>query len=350
MVWFGETPSWLQRGEWTLNITGLREIRGVGDGSPVLLSGVEIGRVQGLDFVRMGQPELGVVIRVKVKRIYTVPEGSVAKVFGAMLGIGTGQIQVVAPLDSGPPVRTDGTGEIPGITANAIRDMLSEDFTDSVKRAIDRFGDLAQAATPVAGNLAQLLEQRTVRTVESPDAVAKGITSNLSTAVERLDQLIANINQVLGDKQVQADLRGVAGDAKEASEELRRVVTLWKTESERISNNVNEGIDRTDENLQQALTKLATLVENLNEGARNLVVVTNAMAEGKGTAGLLVHDPRLYEAAVVSFERLSDLLATLNVIASKIERDGYISLGKVTPVGTITKDFPIGSRSEPVSE
>ena len=51
MVWFGEAPEWLGTGDWTLEITGVREIRGIGEGSPVLLNGVEIGRVVGLDFV-----------------------------------------------------------------------------------------------------------------------------------------------------------------------------------------------------------------------------------------------------------------------------------------------------------
>ena len=50
MVWFGEAPSWLGSGEWTLRIEGVKELRGIGDGSPVTLNGVEIGRVNRLEF------------------------------------------------------------------------------------------------------------------------------------------------------------------------------------------------------------------------------------------------------------------------------------------------------------
>ncbi|MCH8966093.1 MAG: hypothetical protein IID43_00300, partial [Planctomycetes bacterium] len=32
MVWFGETPSWLRRSDWTLKIAGVRDLRGVGEG------------------------------------------------------------------------------------------------------------------------------------------------------------------------------------------------------------------------------------------------------------------------------------------------------------------------------
>ncbi len=69
------------------------------------------------------------------------------------------------------------------------------------------------------------------------------------------------------------------------------------------------------------------------------------VSEGEGTAGLLARDARLYEAAVLTFERLGELTATLQRIAGKIERDGYITLGRQTPVGTVTKDFPLEQQS-----
>jgi len=345
MMWFGETPSWLQRGEYTLNIVGVRQIRGIGDGSPVQLNGVEIGRVQKLDFENPQMPGLGVKIQARIKSRFAVPRGSSAKVYGATLGIGTGQIQIVSPALVDIAVPKDGTGSIPGEMASMIGEIITDEFTSSFKRMVDHIGNLAKEATPLAQNFAQLMERRTIKDVTDPGAAEKGVTPNLSTAIERINELIVNVNEVLGDENVQTDVKGVAADLKSASNEIVHLVELWKAESRRISENVNEGIDHTEGNLREALDRWAAVADTLDEIADNLNRVAASLAEGKGTAGLLVHDPRLYEAAVLSFERLSEFLATLNVIAGRIEEDGYITLGKITPVGTITKDIPVGPNS-----
>ena len=41
MVVFGEAPSWLGGSEWTLRITGVEQLSGISDGSPVNLNGIE---------------------------------------------------------------------------------------------------------------------------------------------------------------------------------------------------------------------------------------------------------------------------------------------------------------------
>jgi hypothetical protein len=72
-----------------------------------------------------------------------------------------------------------------------------------------------------------------------------------------------------------------------------------------------------------------------------LSIASSALANGSGTAGMLVHDPRLYDAAVLSFERLAELVASLNRITGKIEADGHITIGARTPIGTITEEFKV---------
>ena len=62
MVWFGEAPEWLRTSEWDLSVTGVRELSGVGEGSPVRLNGVDVGRVKRLEFVNPNRPDQGVDI------------------------------------------------------------------------------------------------------------------------------------------------------------------------------------------------------------------------------------------------------------------------------------------------
>lgn len=345
MVWFGETPSWLQRSEWTLKIMGVKDIRGIGEGSPVLMGGVEIGRIIGLGFQNPDRPDRGVVVLARIKKRFSVPLGSIARVYGSMLGIGTGRVHILVPSEEVEPLSKDGTAIIPGEMASMLADVLPPDFANSFQRTVDNIGNLAASATPVADNLEQLLSRRTVMSVDEPGAADRGVTPNLSTAVERLDALLANLNVVLGDVNVQGDVKAVATNLRSASEDLKQTVTLWKTESQRISDNVNEGVDRTEDQLHRALMNFTDLADRLDRVAGNLDTITTRIAEGQGTAGKLVNDPRLYEAATLSFDRLSELLGTINRIAGKIEEDGYITVGQRTVVGTLTKDLPVGGKN-----
>ncbi len=345
MVWFGEAPSWLGGSEWTLRITGVQELSGIGEGSLVNLNGVEVGRVKALEFEDPERPDRGVAIVTRIKNRYSIPQGAYAKVYGATLGFGTGRIELCVK----PGVRVEPLPKefalIRGEMHSIVGEIIDKELVGSVEQTITHIGNLAEAMKPVAKNVAELLEQRTVADVSQPDAAERGITANVATMIERIDNLAAHINAVLGDEHMQEDVKAAVGDLKDATEELRETVALWKTESRRISDNVNAGIDRTGEDLEQSFVKLNEVLDHLDDATKSMAVMLHQVAQGQGTAGLLARDERLYEAAVVSMERLSELIATVQRIAGKIEEDGYITIGRKTPVGTLTKDFPVGERT-----
>jgi len=337
-VWFGETPSWIRRAEWTLRITGVQGLSGINEASPVNMNGVQIGRVESLEFKDPKRPDLGVLIVTRIKDEFSVPRGAHARVYGATLGIGTGHVEiVVAPGVSGEPLHRD-TSLIPGEMRSVIGELISKDLIRSVEHMVAHIGKLAEAATPVADNLALLLEERTVAEVSGPDAE---VQPNLSTVIERIDDLVAYLNIVLGDEDVQGDVKAAVHDLKSATESLRETFAIWQRESLKVSENLNAGIDRTEEQLEESFVRLQGVLDNLDNASTSLARVLGDVEQGKGTAGLLVHDARLYEAAVLSFERLAEAVGSLQRILGKIEEDGYINVGKVTPVGTITKKFPV---------
>lgn len=338
MVWFGETPSWLPSNEWVLRITDVQSLSGVGEGSAVNLNGVEIGRVSELAFEDPKRPDRGVVIIARIQRDFSVPEGAYAKVYGSTFGIGAGHIDIVVePGASHKPLPKE-LASIRGEMRSVIGEMISKDLVQSVERMIVHIGDLAAAAEPVAKNLAELLEQRTVAETTAPE----GPTPNLSTVVERLDRLVANFNAVLGDENVQGDVKAAVSDIRVATRDLRELIVFVQRESERVSENLNTGLTETEKNLQESFVKLHSVLEQLDDAASSLAVVMRQVSEGQGTAGLLVRDERLYEAAVLSLERFSVLVGTLQRIAGQVERDGYINVGKNTGLGVWTKKIPVG--------
>ena len=168
--------------------------------------------------------------------------------------------------------------------------------------------------------------------------------ANISTVLERLDRFIANLNVMLGDENLQEDVKSGVGNLKDATEELRQTIALWNTESRRIADQVNSGIDQTVQNLNRSFVNLNRFLENLDEAATSLATALRHIAEGHGTAGLLVRDERLYEAAVLAIERFGAVMANLEVFTEKIKDDGYIIVGKA-PTGLLKKRFPVGGQA-----
>ncbi|MBI4718144.1 MAG: hypothetical protein HY763_10095 [Planctomycetes bacterium] len=341
MMWFGETPTWLGGSEWTLRITGVRELRGVGAGSPVSMNGVEIGRVLNLEFEDLSRPDQGVAIVARLKNLYSVPSGAIARVYGATLGFGTGRIEIVlVPGGSVEPLARE-SASIRGEMRSIVGEIVTKEMLDDLQRTITHIGNLTAEWTPVGTHLAKLLEQRPTAVVDRPDAAERGMVANLSTVVERIDRLVAEFNEVLGDDAVQEDVKTAVRDLRGAVEELKATTTLWKTESQKVANNLNGAIDRTEENLESSFRNLNTVLEHLDDSAKQVTIVLEQIAQGKGTAGMLVRDERLYEAAVLALQRFADAVGTAGRILGKVEDQGYVEIG-LTPAGIIRKKYPVG--------
>ncbi len=344
MVWFGEVPDWLRRGEWKLQIHGVRELRGIGEGAVVRLNGVDIGRVRNIDFRDPDRPDKGVVINALIRDRFLVPQGATARVFGATLGFGSGHVEILPdPSASGAPIDRDGA-YVMGEMRSILVDTIGKDFIDSIQRTVTNIGNVAGAATPVMDNINRIVERRTIEEVGAPGAAERGMVANLSTVVERIDHLIANVNEVLGDANVQEDVKLAVRDLKTTTEDLKATVALWKSESQKVADNLNGGIVRTEENLNRSFGKLNNVLDNLDRSTDNLAATLQNVREGKGTLGLLATDPRLYEAAVLSLQRLSDVLADFKVVSEEIKQDGAIPI-RLGSSGLIKTRIPLGEKS-----
>ncbi len=346
MVWFGEAPDWLGSGDWVLRIVGVRELAGISESSPVTMGGVQIGRVQGIGFANLDRPDQGVVIFTRIQQQYSVPRGTMARVYGATLGFGMGHVDlVVTPGLPGPPLDRD-YAEIPGEMRSVIGEFISKEMLGTFERTIREIGDLAEQATPVMRNLTQLLEHRSVSDIEAPGALERGLTANLSTVVERLESILAHADQILGDPKVQEEVKHAVHDLHETAMQLKVTVELWTDESRRLSDNLNSAVDRTEQNLDRTFTRLNQGLDHLDAASKSMAGLARQVEEGQGTMGLLARDERLYEAAVITMQRFGELAATMQRIAGKIEEDGYITVGQATPIGTFTKKFPVSTQAE----
>ena len=344
MIWFGEAPSWLGGSEWELRITGVTELSGLDEGSTVILNGVEIGRVKRLEFEDPSRPHQGVVIVAGIKNTYYVPQGALARIYGATLGLGSGHIEVVCePVSEAEPLDRE-FAVIRGEMGSTFGELISGDLIDSIQTAILNIGTLAGSTKPVMDNLAALTEQRHTAEIDRGEQVVPTV----GTVIERLDILLANLNTVVGDEAVQGDVKSAIGDLRTAASRLREVIGVFNTETQRTSDNLNTGIEETKKNLDESFGTLNRALGNLDDGLTTLARMLQHVESGEGTAGKFVHDDRLYEAAVIALERIGELAGTLQRIFGKAEEEGVITIGKVTPIGIISKDVPLEEFTEAI--
>ncbi len=332
MVWFGEVPDWLATGEWTLRISEVDELRGIGEGSPVKLNGVEIGRVQNIDFADTQRPDKGVVIITRIKQRYSVPKGATAYVYGATLGFGSGHIDIIVGPEMVPIPVDKENAVIKGRMKSIFQDIISMGMIDAVQNTITNFGGLAEDARPFVKSLNNLIEQRPLD--------AEDVTPNFSSVLQRLDQAILHFNQVVGDDEVKSDVKIALRDLDDITKALKDTIILWQKESQKLSNNLNSGIDKTEQNLDESFVKLNRVLENLDDTTTHLAHITQKIADGEGTVGKLTNDGRLYESAVIAVDRLADVMLNLKIITGKIKQDGYIIVGQA-PHGILKKNFKI---------
>lgn len=341
LILFGETPTWLGGAEYELTIN-FHEVEGVAEGVPVYLNGVPIGRVGRLEFTDPQSPELGVQVIALIKDKYFIPSGATGRVYANVFGIGRGHIEIV-PLEVATEPLSPETAQVEGIVGemgNPFEDLIPEDLMFSIDKSVQQIGNLFEAAKPVADDLHELFQIRRIDEVDDPMAEARKITANLFTVVQRFDRTLKHFNEVLGKPEVKSaiiqaieNVEDLTTEGKETFALLRETAAQVQQDLDHIANaldalvaDTNTGVNDVREHLIPALETIAKLADNLNRAALEL-------SEGEGTAGLVLRDARLYEAMLLSVQRITDAVDKLRRLLDKFEQQGYIEFKAHEAVG-----------------
>lgn len=345
MTSFGELPAWLGAGEYELIIL-VDEPSGISEGTPINLSGVQIGRVKELRFKDPAHLDVGVEIVGAISKEYVIPRTASAIVQPAGLGLGRGFINLTvikgeqaAPLPEGEA--------IVGVMGNVWGDMIPDTLLDSVDRSVAQFGNFVEALTPVADDLHDLLEKHTVADVDAVGEFRR-VTANIFTVVQRFDQTLKNFNETFGAPEIKegwlevfGNIKQMSIDGRESLDHMREMTTALREDLKRISDKFEGGIDNATEHLDEIALSLRPALENAAQLTALLVRIAAAIEAGEGTAGRFVRDARLYESLLLTSQRLTDLVDTIQRITAKFERDGAIHLKIPSALGRVPRDVKI---------
>jgi hypothetical protein len=128
---------------------------------------------------------------------------------------------------------------------------------------------------------------------------------------------------------------------KDAAGDFRTLSANLKTDEQRVV----EKIDGTLEQFNQAARTAVGVLDATSQVAMNLQSASRDLAEGKGTLGLLLRDPRAYEAIQLAFVRLTDAVDMARRILGRWEKQGYIEFAAhETAIGTVKGTRPVGGK------
>ncbi len=296
-----EEPTWIMTTRYDLKIL-VDNPSGIGEGTPTFMQGVQVGRVSKIEFQNPEMPSKGAAVIVGISDEYDIPEGSTATVHPSF-GFDKGAINIHPPC--GPTQPLPPNSSIPGVMKNALESIVPEEYitnlgdaVDQIRNMVNDVGLLAGKVSVVSDDLHDLLQVRRKEDVDDPD---QDVSANLSTAIERMDELAKLMSQLIGEK---GDLRAMMANLRQTSQDLRD----W---SAKLDGRTEQLVTRADE-------VGAKLVDTLGDVSQILDHVHTAMSainEGEGAIGQLIHDQKLYEELLDTVAELKLMIADLREVA-----------------------------------
>lgn len=247
------------------------QINGVQTASPVMMKGVKIGTVTGVEFDPARSDK--VVLQLTVKRTYRIPTDSEAKIFSDGL-MGSKAIEIIY-----------GAADAYLADGDTLRSSRNRDLMD------------------VAGSELDFFKQKIAQ-----------VTGDLSRTLENLNRLLENNESSISGTLTHLD--GITGDMAElfSSEKgnLRAAVDNLTAFSEMLGQNAPR-IDSIVSSVNRLTTQLTEeeFARRLTESVEGLNALMARIERGDGTLGRLMDDPALYDSLTVASSNLAALLADL---------------------------------------
>ncbi|MHC5112412.1 MAG: MlaD family protein [Planctomycetota bacterium] len=312
---YGEEPTWIMTTRYDLRIL-VDNPSGIGEGTPTFMQGVQVGRVSAIEFQNPDMPSKGAAVVVGISDEYDIPVGSEATVHPSF-GFDKGAINIHPPL--GTTMALPRGSSIIGVMKGALESIVPEEYitnlgeaVDQIKNMVEDVGRLAGKVSVVSDDLHDLLQMRRKEDVDDP---AQDLPANLSTAVERIDELAKLMSQMIGE---QGDLREMTANLRQTSQDLRD----W---SGKLDGRTEQLVTRADELAAKFVDTLGTMSQILDHAH----VAMSAINDGDGAVGRLIHDKKLYEELVDTVSELKLMIADLRTLAVWMQTDSRLVPGNL---------------------
>ena len=368
LIVFNYSPS-LLRGRDTIYIK-FAQAPGVTQDTPIKKSGVLIGRVSDVTL-----RERDVLVTAKLDSKYTVYDGEICRIGSESL-LGGAMIEFVAysPDNLGQPL-SDGALIEGSVEADALGTMEQASYAiDEIRLAAGEFRsfvaenreqaalvmqksqDAADQISGAASNISHVADQWSEITTENEAQMTRLITKS-ETAMGSFQLAMDNINSLVGNEQMRADLQASLAGMPLLVAETRAAVSKYSAVADRADRSLAEAevfaqsLGQLGESSQKMADNVDGITVKLDRLVLDLLTMSDAINKQEGTLGQLIYDPELYQrlnraagnVEQVSY-RLRPIVEDVRVFTDKIARDpGQLGVrGALQRNSSRNKFFPFG--------
>jgi methyl-accepting chemotaxis protein len=246
------------------------------------------------------------------------------------MGFGRPALQIVVdPLAVGERrMPRDGIWPIHGRVVEMLDQVIKPEVQQTFEIAAKQIGVFAEALTPAARDLHDLLRLRTVEEVDT-DSTGR-MVANLYTLVQRFDQTVKSFNEVLASPRNQENVVASLENIRASSEDVRAAMTDFKAfaadartfaaDARVATGNFNATLGSLRETVDSSGRKFADVADAASAVLRNVDRTVTLMNQGQGTMGLMLNDNRLYESLVLTTQRLTTAVEEIRDLVALMKK------------------------------
>ncbi len=351
IVMFGAVPDFT--GSYYLLNIEFPAAPGVGKNSPVLKSGVPIGRVTHVDL----QEDGGVLLKLRVQSRYKIKQSELCRIrIGSMVTgdavlefVASNRKQLLQRFDQNQDGQLD--REEVNKTAEFLQDgdylrtgMVAEDPLQIIMNMEQKMGDTfdsiehAGAGIEKAADDFAMLMRNLNKFLGSNDGQLQGILTKTEVALDNFGKAMGLVSDLAGDPQFQESLKQTLKDmpalfeqAKLTVTEARKAMRSFETMSESATVNLNNLQHLTGPLKQHGPGLAEDLVHTINSMDQlftQLSSFSRSLNSQEGSLGKLVHDPMLFQqlnSAAHNINeasrRLRPIMEDLRIFSDKLATD-----------------------------
>jgi phospholipid/cholesterol/gamma-HCH transport system substrate-binding protein len=285
--------------------------RGIQEGAPVQMAGVQIGRVENVGLT----PQNTARLQLRVNRRYPIPQNARFTISGSLLGGSGGAVLNIDPAPAPAAGTIAENMVVQGTESGGVEATIaqSQQLLSSLQRtasALEKF-----VADPGAQrDLRQTLRNVRAATEELP-ALSRTVQTQLTALSARTDRLLANLETASrGGSRVVQNAGALTGDLRATLAENRGSLrSLIENADETAS-----ALRGLAEQLNEAL-KGGNLQQNLAGATENLRSITARLDTVAGNVERLSSDPRLSSDIRETASNVREASASVRALTERIE-------------------------------
>ena len=242
------------------------DIEGVSVGTPVTVSGFNVGSIQDISFY---ENTIDILVKFRVEDKVKFSKNSIAQIYET--GLIGGKALAILP-NNGPLAQSGDT------LRSSIAPGLTELVNDKLSPLQEKIESTFVSADSLLMSINNILDQETQNNI-------KLTFEDLSNTIENIKLSTSKIENILNDNQT------------------------------KISNTINS-INETTSNLSEfsnSFTDLELIIQNLNQSSENLNSILSEISSGDGTVNKLIYDDSIVKSLNAASENINLLLEDLRL-------------------------------------